>query len=97
MRWLGDADAPVVAVLDVDSTHIDVERLRAGRPTAEAAHIYGGALAVMHDAGVGSAGFGCPPAGFEGKIFIGSHPMSSTHTIGGVSSMPPSGYCRLSG
>ncbi len=31
----------------------------------------------MHDAGVAGAGFGCPPSGFAGQIFIGNRPMSS--------------------
>lgn len=77
LRWLGAAGAPVVQVLDVGPTHIDLERLGTARPTAAAARDLGAALARTHDAGVDAGRFGCAPAGFDGQIFIGKRPMSS--------------------
>ncbi len=77
LRWLEAAGAPVVQVLSVDSGHIEMARLPHGRASADCAHRLGEALARMHDAGTDGAGFGCPPAGFTGQIFIGKRPMSS--------------------
>ncbi|MFH5229072.1 fructosamine kinase family protein [Antrihabitans spumae] len=77
LRWLGAAGAPVVDVIDVAQDHIDLERLMSGRADPAAANALGRALATMHDAGV-DGGFGCPPDGFAGQIFIGRRPMSST-------------------
>ncbi|WP_280236882.1 fructosamine kinase family protein [Nocardia cyriacigeorgica] len=77
LRWLGAAGAPVVDVLSVDAGHIELARLPHGRASAASAHRLGAVLATMHDAGVDGAGFGCPPAGFTGQIFIGKRPMSS--------------------
>lgn len=77
LRWLGAAGAPVVEVLSVDSGHIELARLPHGRASAGCGFRLGEALARMHDAGTNGAGFGCPPAGFTGQIFIGKRPMSS--------------------
>ena len=79
LRWLAAAGAPVVRVLDVGPSHIELEHLDTARPTAAAARAFGAALARTHDVGVDGAGFGCPPAGFTGQIFIGSRAMSSGH------------------
>ncbi|TSE00976.1 phosphotransferase [Skermania sp. ID1734] len=78
LRWLADAGAPVVRVLEVDSSHIVLERVDSAAPRAAAARALGGALARMHDAGVDGRGFGCAPDDFTGQIFIGKRPMSST-------------------
>jgi fructosamine-3-kinase len=78
LRWLGAAGAPVVDVLEVDSAHIVLAQVPSGRASAKAARELGAALARMHDAGVDGEQFGCPPAGFDGQIFIGKRPMSST-------------------
>lgn len=81
LRWLAAAGAPVVDVVAVDATHIELAQLTSGRPTVEAARALGAALARMHDAGVGGHGFGCAPEGFAGQLFIGNREMSSTeHT-----------------
>ena len=78
LRWLGDAGAPVVEVLDVGPGFIELARLDAARPTVDAARALGGALARMHDAGVDGEEFGCPPLDFAGQLYIGKRPMSST-------------------
>lgn len=78
LRWLADAGAPVVDVLAVDSSHIELSKVQPGRATESAARQLGAALARMHDAGVYGYEFGCPPTGFDGQIFIGNRTMSST-------------------
>ncbi|MBA4024233.1 MAG: serine/threonine protein kinase [Gordonia sp.] len=75
LRWLGDAGAPVVQVLEVSAEHITLERVASAAPTPVAAEEFGAALARMHDAG--AAEFGSPPAGFDGQLFIGSRAMPS--------------------
>lgn len=81
LRWLGEAGAPVVRVLGLGPTYIELERLVAARPTRSAAERFGRELAGVHAAG--ALGFGAPPTGsdgapFTGRLFIGSRPMSST-------------------
>ncbi len=76
LRWLAEGGAHTVEVLDVDSAHIDLQRLVAARPTVAAARSFGSELATMHAAG--AAAFGSPPPGFTGQLFIGSRPMPST-------------------
>jgi len=71
-----------VRVLGAGRDYIDLARLESARPTAAAARSLGAALARMHDAGVDGGGFGCPPAGFDGQLFIGSRPMSSVEHDG---------------
>ncbi|MXP20768.1 phosphotransferase [Gordonia sp. HNM0687] len=78
LRWLRDGGGPVVEVLDVGDEFIELRRLDAVRPTAEAAREFGAALARMHDAGAPQ--FGSPPAGHAGKQYIGERRLSSrTH------------------
>jgi len=77
LRWLGDAGAPVVRVLDVGPAFIELEQAPPGRATVAAARDLGAALARMHSIGVDGEQFGCPPAGFDGQLFIGKRPMSS--------------------
>lgn len=81
LHWLGDGGASVVRVIEYGPTFIELDRLAASRPTATAASRFGRELASAHDAG--AAGFGSPPVGsdgrrFDGQLFIGSRPMSST-------------------
>ncbi|MBY6412360.1 fructosamine kinase family protein [Rhodococcus sp. BP-252] len=75
LQWLRDGGATVVDVLDVDRTHIELERLIPTSPTGDAARRFGAELAGAHDAGARQ--FGCPPEGFTGQMFIGARPMSS--------------------
>ena len=81
LRWLAEAmdagGARVVAVIDVAPGRIEIERVRAGRATAQAAHAFGAALARTHDAG--AAAFGAPPAGWSGPGFIGKRPQPYAH------------------
>ncbi|WP_343466847.1 fructosamine kinase family protein [Rhodococcus aetherivorans] len=76
LAWLADAGMPVAGVREVGVDHIDLERLTEAAPTAAAAREFGARLARMHAAG--AAGFGCAPDGFDGQLFIGKRPMSST-------------------
>jgi fructosamine-3-kinase len=70
LDWLRSAGgARVVEVLDVAEDHLDLLRLSPTRPTAAAAHAFGRALAVTHDAGAPT--FGAPPAGWDGDGFFG--------------------------
>lgn len=70
LRWLTVPGGPrVAAVLDVGDDHLDLERLEPARPTAEAAHAFGAALARLHD--TGAAAFGAPPDGWTGDGFFG--------------------------
>ncbi|GAA1480820.1 fructosamine kinase family protein [Gordonia sinesedis] len=83
LRWLRDAGAPVVDVIDVSPTGIELRRLGSARPDASAARRFGAALARMHDAG--AAAFGAPPDGYTGRQYIGERPMSSaTHSTWGA-------------
>ncbi|WP_040782645.1 fructosamine kinase family protein [Rhodococcus ruber] len=76
LAWLAAAGMSVVAVREVGADHIDLERLTEVAPSAAAARGFGARLARMHAAG--ARGFGCPPDGFDGQLFIGKRPMSST-------------------
>jgi fructosamine-3-kinase len=75
LRWLRDGGATVVDVLDVDRSHIDLERLVPSAPSLDGARAFGAELAGVHVAGARE--FGCAPDGFEGQMFIGARPMSS--------------------
>ncbi|MDV6308481.1 fructosamine kinase family protein [Gordonia amicalis] len=75
LRWLADSGAPVAKVLAVSEDAIELEYLDTTRPDREAARAFGAALAGMHDAG--APRFGSPPAGFDGRLFIGRRPLSS--------------------
>lgn len=78
LAWLRAGGGTVVDVRDVGPTHIELERLDSSRPSSDAARRFGVELAVMH--GSGAHRFGCPPDGFDGKMFIGSRPMSSAES-----------------
>jgi fructosamine-3-kinase len=82
LRWLAEAEpaggASVVAVHDVATDHIDVERVEPGRPTPEAAEALGHALARTHAAGAES--FGAPPPGWSGDAWIGRQRQSNDPT-----------------
>lgn len=70
LAWLRVADGPRVArVLDVSPTRLDLERVSPAAPTREAAHAFGRALAVVHDAG--APAWGAPPPGWTGDAFFG--------------------------
>ncbi|WP_338892923.1 fructosamine kinase family protein [Rhodococcus sovatensis] len=76
LAWLRDGGGNVVDVRGFGPTHIDLARLVPSSPTQDAALRFGAELAAMHAAGARQ--FGCPPDGFDGQMFIGSRPMSST-------------------
>jgi fructosamine-3-kinase len=78
LRWLADAGAPVVDVIDVGPDHITLARVASASPTPAAARDFGIALARMHDAGADQ--FGSRPTGFTGQVFIGRRPMPSDPT-----------------
>ncbi|MGN6326506.1 fructosamine kinase family protein [Pseudolysinimonas sp.] len=71
LRWLAEAEsvggAAVVAVRGVGEGWIELDRLASARPTAEAARVFGAALARTHAAG--AAAFGAAPG--DGPWFIG--------------------------
>lgn len=69
LRWLADAGAPVVDVLDVGEDHLDLAELTEVTATVQAAEDFGRALARTHDAAVEA--FGAPPDGWEGDGFFG--------------------------
>ena len=78
LRWLADADgARIVTVVDVGPARIELERVHTVRATAQAAHAFGAALAITHDAG--AASFGAPPDGWHGPLFIGRRPLPAAH------------------
>lgn len=73
LRWLAGAEARggtrIVRVLDVGRDHIDLEQLRHGSPSRQAAEEFGRSLAATHAAG--AAAFGSPPDGWHGPAWIG--------------------------
>lgn len=70
LAWLRVAGGPRVAqVLDVGTTHLDLERVVPAAPTPEAAHAFGRALAVVHDAR--APAWGAPAPGWQGDAFFG--------------------------
>jgi fructosamine-3-kinase len=71
LRWLAAAPdgAPVVQVLDVGASHLDLARLEAVPATRVAARDLGAGLARTHDAG--AAAYGCEPDGWTGDGFFG--------------------------
>jgi len=76
LEWLARAGLRVPRVHRVDARSIQLERITETAPDAAAAREFGARLAAAHDAG--ADGFGCAPDGFDGQIFIGRRPMSST-------------------
>lgn len=70
LSWLAVEGGPRVAqVLDVGTTHLDLERVVPAAPTPEAAHAFGRALAVVHDAR--APAWGAPAPGWQGDAFFG--------------------------
>ncbi|GAA2066691.1 fructosamine kinase family protein [Williamsia deligens] len=78
LRWLADAGAPVVEVIDVGEDHIELVRLASARPDTSSARRFGAALARMHAAGADA--FGAPPDGYTGPTFIGSREQTCVPT-----------------
>lgn len=79
LRWLADAGgARIARVAAVADDRIALERVAEARPTQDAASAFGAALAATHAAG--AAGFGLPPPGCEGDIFIGRRPQPARPT-----------------
>lgn len=76
LAWLADGGARTARVIEVDREHIRLERVPSARPTREAAEEFGRMLARTHAAG--ARGFGCPPDGIDGTLFIGNRTMTST-------------------
>lgn len=71
LRWLSGVNGgvPCAQVVSVDETSLTLRRLGSVRPTVEAAHVFGGQLAVTHDAG--GPAFGAGPDGWDGPGFFG--------------------------
>ncbi len=71
LRWLSDVAGGVscAQVVAVDATSLTLRRLDSVTPTREAAQIFGGRLAVTHDAG--APAFGVGPDGWKGPGFFG--------------------------
>lgn len=70
LRWLTvPGGPPVVTVLAVDDTGLDLERLVPAAPSRAAAERLGTGLARLHDAG--APAFGAPPDGWSGDGFFG--------------------------
>lgn len=81
LRWLAAAEqqggARIARVAAVAPGRIELERIAEARPTPEAAHAFGAALAATHAAG--AAAFGAAPDGWEGPLFIGRRPLPAAH------------------
>jgi fructosamine-3-kinase len=74
LRWLADAGTvPVPAVRGQDASWLVIDRIAAGRATAEAAARFGRGLAGLHAAG--APAFGAPPPGGPEDAYIGAAPM----------------------
>ncbi|APT91993.1 fructosamine kinase [Corynebacterium phocae] len=70
LAWLAEAVPEVVATVVGTTSHsISTQRVREAQPTAKAARAFGARLRRVHDAG--APAFGSPPAGWEGKNYIG--------------------------
>ena len=71
LRWLGGVagGVPCARVVCVDATSLTLGRLDSVTPTPDAAHAFGGRLAVTHD--TGAAAFGAGPDRWEGPGFFG--------------------------
>lgn len=80
LAWLAEAPGGprVVEVKGVDDDEITLEKIPAGRATADAALRFGRSLAAMHDAG--AAAWGAPADGWAGRCFIGNRPQECTPT-----------------
>jgi fructosamine-3-kinase len=71
LRWLSSVDGgvPCAQVVSCDAGSLTLRRLESVTPSPQAAHVFGGQLAVMHDAG--AAAFGAGPDGWDGPGFFG--------------------------
>jgi len=71
LRWLSSVDdgVPCAQVVSVDATSLTLRRLASVTPSPEAARVFGGRLAVVHDAG--APAFGAGPDGWDGPGFFG--------------------------
>ncbi|MCV7100307.1 fructosamine kinase family protein [Mycobacterium palustre] len=71
LRWLSGVDGgvPCAQVVRADATGLTLRRLDSVNPTPQAAHAFGGQLAVTHDAGADA--FGAGPDGWDGPGFFG--------------------------
>lgn len=69
LRWLGENTHAVVEVVRVDGLELVTERIHEVMPTEWAAQEAGRQIRVMHESG--AEAFGCPPAGWAGKNYIG--------------------------
>ncbi len=79
LRWLAEARPDVVVeATGVSATSISTRRVVQATPTAEAARAFGRALREVHEAG--APAFGAPPAGWEGKNYIGRIEQDCTPT-----------------
>jgi fructosamine-3-kinase len=81
LRWLAEAGpsaARVVAVLEVSTERLFLERLVPTRPTRAAAEAFGRALAATHASG--AAAFGQPPNGWSGDGYIGQQAQTNIPT-----------------
>ena len=69
--WLSNADGgvPCAQVVSVDDTSLTLRRLESAAPSPEAARVFGGQLAITHDAGAPE--FGAGPDGWDGPGFFG--------------------------
>ncbi len=81
LRWLGEVEADggarIVDVIDVRPGVIELERIHGARPTPEAAHAFGAALAITHLAGADA--FGAPPQDWRGPLYIGRRRLPVAH------------------
>ena len=71
LRWLAGVDGgvPCAQVVSIDIGSLTLRRLESVSPSPEAAHMFGGRLAVLHDGG--AEAFGAGPDGWEGPGFFG--------------------------
>jgi fructosamine-3-kinase len=71
LGWLASVTGGVrcAQVVSVDATSLTLRRLDSVTPTPQAAHTFGGRLAVTHDAG--APAFGAGPDGWDGPGFFG--------------------------
>lgn len=71
LQWLSDVGGgvPCAEIVSVDTTRLTLRRLESVPPSAAAAVVFGGRLAVTHDAG--APAFGVGPDGWDGPGFFG--------------------------
>jgi fructosamine-3-kinase len=81
LRWLAEAvgigGVPAVEPVAVSETAIELRRLSATAPTAQAAEGFGRGLAATHAGG--AARHGCPPGDWPHDGFIGPLPLPHHH------------------